>query len=174
MKNTIQVKCITFSRFTTVILLFFALTGCHKKSSQTIDNPIISNEDKEKIKNICKDYTNGWLENDYKKVLGLYADSATIIPSGLGPIQGIQAITDFWFPNDSSITVIHYYDLEILDISGTTNQAYSYEHGKLSFTYEKDDFKLDREAESYAITIYEKGESGEWKIVKRMWTDMNK
>ncbi len=58
-------------------------------------------------------------------------------------------------------------------ISGTSNLAYSNKHGKLSFTYEKDDFKLDREAESYAITIYKKVESGEWKITKRIWTDMN-
>lgn len=174
MKNIIRTKWITFIGFPTVILLFFILIGCHEKSSQTIDYPNISDEDKEKIKNICKDYTNGWLENDSKKVLGLYADLATIIPSGLEPIQGKKAITDFWFPNDSSTTVIHYYDLELLDISGTTNQAYSYEHGELSFTYEKDDFRMDRKAESYAITIYEKGESDEWKIVKRMWTDMNK
>ena len=62
----------------------------------------------------------------------------------------------------------------ILEIGGTANLAYTYENGKLSFTYEKDDFRLDREAESYAITIYKKVSSGEWKIIKRIWTDMNK
>lgn len=150
------------------------MIGCVEKSSQKIEDCNISAEDIEQIRGISKDYTNGWLENDSEKVLGLYTDSAIIIPSGLMPIEGKKAISDFWFPNDSSTTVIHYYDLEILEISGTANQAYTYEHGKLSFTYEKDDFRMDRDAESYAITVYEKIAPKEWRISKRIWTDMNK
>ncbi|KAA3635600.1 MAG: nuclear transport factor 2 family protein [Bacteroidetes bacterium] len=171
MENSIQVNRTIFVPF---ILLLFLLTisACTKSPSQNKEGFTLSPEDIEQIKEISKDYTAGWLENDSEKVLGLYADSATIIPSGLMPLQGKKAITDFWFPNDSSKTIIHYYDLEILDISGTSNMAYTYENGKLSFTYEKGDFKMDREAESYAITIYKKNTSGEWKITKRIWTDM--
>jgi len=162
--------------YTKLLLYFFLMTliGCGEKSSQMIEDFNLSAEDIEQIKEINKNYTQGWLENDSKKVLELYTDSATIIPSGLLPIRGKKAITDFWFPNDSSSTVIHYYDLEILDIDGTNNLAYTYEHGKLSFTYEKNDFRLDREAESYAITIYKQVRSGEWKIIKRIWTDSNR
>jgi ketosteroid isomerase-like protein len=171
--NSNQTKSRSFTQISLCLLVFLLLTSCGEKSSQVIENLNLSAEDIEQIKEINRNYTQGWLENDSKKVLELYTDSATIIPSGLFPIQGKKAITDFWFPNDSSTTVIHYYDLEILDISGTTNLAYTFENGKLSFTYEKDDFRLDREAESYAITIYKKNESGEWKIKKRIWTDMN-
>ncbi len=174
MINSNQTARRSFTQFGWYLLLFLLLTSCGEKSSKVIENLNLSAEDIEQIREINKNYTQGWLENDSKKVLGLYTDSATIIPSGLLPIQGKKAITDFWFPNDSSTTVIHYYDLEILDISGTTKLAYTFENGKLSFTYEKDDFKLDREAESYAITIYKKVESGEWKITKRIWTDMNR
>ena len=159
------------------LLLYLSLMilfGCSEKSSQMIEDLNLSAEDIEQIRQINRNYTQGWLENDSNKVLELYTDSATIIPSGLLPIQGKKAIADFWFPNDSSTTVIHYFDLEILDISGTDFLAHSYEHGKLSFTYEKDDFRLDREAESYAITIYKKVKSGEWKIIRRIWTDMNR
>jgi ketosteroid isomerase-like protein len=153
-----------------LILIFIA---CGERSSQLNEDLNLSAEDIKQIREINKNYTQGWLDGDSSKVLGLYTDSATIIPSGLLPIQGKKAITDFWFPNDGSTTVIHYYDLEILNIGGTANLAYTYENGKLFFTYEKDDFRLDREAESYAITIYKKVGSGEWKIVKRIWTDMN-
>jgi ketosteroid isomerase-like protein len=155
-------------------LLIMIFINCGDRSSQLNEDLNLSIEDIEQIREINRNYTQGWLENDSKKVLGLYTDSATIIPSGLLPIQGKKAITDFWFPNDGSTTVIHYYDLEILDIGGTANLAYTYENGKFFFTYEKDDFRLDREAESYAITIYKKINSGEWKITKRIWTDMNK
>jgi len=173
MINSNQTEKRTYTKLL-LYLFFMLLTGCGEKSSQIIEDLNLSAEDIEQIKEINKNYTQGWLENDSKKVLELYTDSATIIPSGLLPIQGKKAITDFWFPNDSSTTVIHYYDLEILDIDGTNNLAYTYEHGNLSFTYEKDDFRLDRKAESYAITIYKKVKSGEWKITKRIWTDMNR
>jgi ketosteroid isomerase-like protein len=169
-----QTKKRSFTQFGWYLLLFLLLTCCSEKSSQLIKDLNLSSEDTEQIREINRNYTRGWLEGDSSKVLGLYTDSATIIPSGLLPIQGKKAISDFWFPNDGSTTVIHFYDLEILEIGGTSNLAYTYENGKLSFTYEKDDFRLDREAESYAITIYKKVKSGEWKITKRIWTDMNK
>jgi ketosteroid isomerase-like protein len=174
MINSNQSEKGSFTQFGWYLLLTLLLTSCNEKTTQVNENINLSAEDIEQIREINRHYIQGWLENDSKKVLGLYTDSATIIPSGLLPIQGKKAITDFWFPNDYSTTVIHYYDLEILDIGGTTNLAYTYEHGKLSFTYEKDEFRLDRKAESYAVTIYAKAESGEWKITKRIWTDMNK
>jgi len=172
MINSNQTKRRLFNQFVWGLFILI-LIGCGERSSQLNEDLNLSAEDIEQIREINRNYTQGWLENDSKKVLRLYTDSATIIPSGLLPIQGKKAITDFWFPNDGSTTVIHYYDIEILDIGGTSNLAYTYENGKLSFTYEKDDFRLDREAESYAITIYKKVESGEWKITKRIWTDMN-
>ena len=171
--HQIEKRIFTNTKFVWYLLILI-LTGCGEKSSQEIEDFKLSAEDIEQIRDINRNYTQGWLENDSKKVLGLYTDSSTIIPSGLLPIEGKKAITDFWFPNDGSTTVIHYYDLEILDITGTGNLAYSYEHGKLSFTYEKDEFRLDRTAESFAVSIYAKAESGEWKITKRIWTDMNK
>jgi ketosteroid isomerase-like protein len=169
----IEKKAFTNTKYVWYLLILI-LIGCGERSSQLNEDLNLSAEDIKQIKEINKNYTQGWLDGDSSKVLGLYTDSATIIPSGLLPIQGKKVITDFWFPNDGSATVIHFYDLEILEIGGTANLAYTYENGKLSFTYEKDDFRLDREAESYAITIYKKVSSGEWKIIKRIWTDMNK
>jgi ketosteroid isomerase-like protein len=175
MINSNQIKKKIFGKTKFIwYLLVLVLVGCGERSSQFNEDLNLSAEDIEQIREINRRYTQGWLEGDSSKVLGLYTNSATIIPSGLLPILGKKAITDFWFPNDNSTTVIHYYDLEILDIIGTGNLAYSYEHGKWSLTYEKDEFRLDRKAESYAVTIYVKAESGEWKITKRIWTDMNK
>ena len=174
MINLNRTKKKSFTQLSWYLLFFLLLISYSEMTSQEIDNQNLSAEDIKQIREINRNYTQGWLENDSKKVLGLFTNSATIIPSGLLPIQGKKAITDFWFPDDSSTTVIHYYDLEILEIGGDTNLAYTYENGNLSFTYEKDDFRLEREAESYAITIYKKVESGEWKIIKRIWTDLNR
>ncbi len=167
-----QITNQSFHKFIWFFVCLILIACDREKSSQTIESSYLSASDIEQIREINRNYTQGWIENDSAKVLGLYTDSATIIPSGLLPLNGKKAITEFWFPNDSSTTVIHYYDLEIIDINGSSNFAYTYEYGKLSFTYEKDDFKLDREAESHAITIYKKVKSREWKIVKRIWTDL--
>lgn len=146
------------------ILLFISCTnqGANKLSIQ----------DLEQIQRINYEYVEGWLENDSSKILNLYLDSATISPSGLQPKHGKKEIIDFWFPDDSSSTVIHFYDLKTLAIYGADDLAYTYEKGHLSFTYQKDDFVLNRESNSYATTIYRKTESGEWKVQHRMWTDI--
>ena len=171
--DRIKMKDFANTKFVWYLLILISIS-CSEKSFNIDEGSNLSVKDIEQIRMINRNYTQGWLDGDSLKVLGLFTESATIIPSGLLPLEGKQAIADFWFPNDGSTTVIHYYDLEILEISGTTNLAYSYENGKLSFTYKKDDFRLDREAESYAITIYKKSELGEWEIIKRIWTDMNK
>lgn len=156
------------------ILLLFLLICCNEMQERSKKTPVLSDEDIEQIRRICRDYSEGWEDNDSARVLGLYADSSVINPSGLLPIQGLDSIRNFWFPNDGSITTIHSYDLEILDIGGAGDFAYTYERGNLSFTYVKGDFRMDRETESYAITIYQKMESGDWKITNRIWSDLKK
>ena len=136
MINSNQIKKKIFGKTKFIwYLLVLVLVGCGERSSQLNEDLNLSSEDIEQIREINRNYTQGWLEGDSSKVLGLFTNSATIIPSGLLPIQEKKVITDFWFPNDNSTTVIHFYDLEILDITGTGNLAYSYEHGKLQNGY---------------------------------------
>ncbi len=165
-----HVNQISFSKII-CLTLFIVAAGCgidHSSEQKTG----LSSEDIVQIRAINKTYTQGWMDADEEKVLGLYAESAVINPSGLLPKEGKKAITDFWFPNDSSSTIVHSYTIDIIDLQGSGNLAYSYEHGRLSFTYKKDDFQLDRTADSYAVTIYEKDSLGSWKIINRIWTDM--
>ena len=114
----------------------------------------------------------GWLAGDSETVLGLFAKDATIIPDGMAPINGLEAIEDYWFPNDSSKTVIHSYEVELIDLRGTDSMAYSLEKGVLNFTYAKGDFSMSRESTSHATTVYRKDQSGSWKIISRTWTQL--
>lgn len=148
-----------------VPILICTLLACSEPSRFTA-------QDLEEIHSIRQSYTNGWLANDAETVLGLFTDDATIIPSGLGPITGIESIANYWFPNDSSETIIHSYGIELLELTGTDSMAYSLEKGKLSFTYTKSDFSMTKESASHATTIYKKQPDGNWKIVSRMWTTL--
>jgi ketosteroid isomerase-like protein len=133
----------------------------------------LSQVDRKIITAMMKDYQNGWLANDSSTVLALFADTATLIPSGMKPIRGKKEMTQFWWPNDSSKTTIDKYEIQVLEINGSNEWAYAYENGKLSWSYEKGDFKMSKDQESYEITVFRKSSSN-WFIVKRIWTDLKK
>lgn len=149
------------------VLLIISIISCSEKKSFEIS-------DEEAINRIRRDYVNGWLANDSETVLGLFTDDALIIPSGLSPIKGKEKIQNYWFPNDSSETVIHSYTVELLDLHGTDSMAYSLERGILNFTYSSADFSMTKESTSHSTTVYKKNNEGNWVIISRMWTSLNK
>lgn len=152
------------------ILIIILLASCN--NNQSTMAAALSSEDINKIRAVNKSYVSGWLNNDSTAVLDLFLDNATIIPSGLNPYRGRNELKGFWFPDDSSETVIHKYETEILDLQGSSDFAYTLERGFLSFTYKKGDFSMSKETNAHATTVYAKQENGEWKILTRMWTDI--
>ena len=113
---------------------FTMLVSCDNQSKTTT---ALSSEDMNKICAVNKSYMNGWLNNDSTAILDLFLKNAKIIPSGLNPQKGRKELREFWFPNDSSETVIHKYEIEILDLQGSNDLAYTLEKGFLSFSYKK-------------------------------------
>lgn len=147
------------------VLSAFILVSCSQKNAFT-------QADTEAINRIRRDYVNGWLANDSETVLGLFENNATIVPSGLSPITGKENIEAYWFPNDSSETIIHSYAVELIELEGTDSMAYSLEKGTLNFTYSKGDFTMSKESISHATSVYKKNKEGNWKIISRMWTSL--
>ena len=150
-----------------VAILVFVLSSC----SGTKQNHELGQGDRTIIAGMILDYQNAWLANDSAKILNLFADTASIVPSGMRPIHGKKSIVQFWWPNDGSITVINNYKINVLEINGNQEWAYAYENGRLSWSYSKGDFHMSKDQESYEITIFRKSAS-EWKIVRRIWTDL--
>ena len=150
-------------RIQVTLLVVFILSSCSNGHS-------FENIDLEQINQIRTDYINGWLAGDSETVLKLFKSDATITPDGMEPISGIDKIENYWFPNDSSETIIHSYEVELLNLQGTDSMAYSLEKGILNFTYSKGNFNMTKESTSFATTVYQKGSDGVWKISSRMWT----
>lgn len=151
-----------------LIFIWIALAACTSVNQNTFDK-----QDQESINQIRGGYVSGWLAGDSEQVLNLFQTDATIIPSGMAPIKGIDRIEGYWFPKDGSITTIHTYEVELLDLQGTDSMAQSLEKGTLNFTYEKGDFTMTQTSTSHAITVYKKQKDASWKIVSRMWTQLN-
>ncbi|WP_424963991.1 YybH family protein [Ekhidna sp.] len=150
------------------MILLIVLISCNQSTQSGF-----SEEDQKTIEQMSKTYVNGWLTNDKATVLNLFHSDASIIPSGMAPIQGKDAIEAYWFPTDSSTTTIHSYEVELLKLQGADSMAYSLEKGVLEFTYEKGDFSMSKTSISHATTVYKKKINGEWKILSRMWTQLN-
>jgi len=148
--------------------LLYLLAGCTSSPS----TGTLSDDDLNAVRSVIRSYADEWKAWDSSGVLDLFTEDAVISPSGLQPREGKQALRTFWFPNDSSVTEIHAYDIEILDAGGSGSIAYTREMGSLSFTYTNNDLRIDRDSKAYATTLYRKSSDGSWKIFSRMWTDM--
>ena len=148
-----------------LLLILPLLLSCSDDSSFT-------QLDEEAIQKLRRTYVNGWLANDSETVLSIFEEDAVIVPSGLSPIKNISNIERYWFPNDSSVTTIHSYEIELMELRGTDSMAFTLEKGILNFSYEKGDFSMTKTSTSHASTVYKKNQNGNWKIISRMWTTL--
>jgi ketosteroid isomerase-like protein len=151
------------------ILVAWTVTACEADICHELNT-----NDEIQLRKMILEYNDAWLRNDSASILNLFADTAILIPSGLKPIKGKEEIIKFWWPNDSSKTIINSYNISLLEINGSANIAYTLEHGKLSWSYEKGDFKMSKDQQSYEITIFRKASNSHWKMVRRIWIDLKK
>ena len=158
-----------------LIVTWLPLTSGYALSAVTkTEVPSLSSTDRAQINQMLEDYRNAWLSNNRQRILDLFAEDATIIPSGLRPINGKTAIAKFYWPDDGSTTDIHTYDIDVLRIDGDSSNAFTLEHGKLSWSYRKGARILSRVQESFEVTVFRKNADGQWQIAERIWTDLKK
>jgi uncharacterized protein (TIGR02246 family) len=130
-------------------------------------------KDRRSIRAMNQSYAKAWLENDENGVLSLFENDAIIAPSGMSPIRGIKAIEQFWFPKDTSTTIIHKFNNEMLNIIIEDTLAQSSQKTFLSWSYEKGATKIAKDQRGFAMTIYRRQADGTWKIWRHLWTDVH-
>ncbi|CAN5348912.1 hypothetical protein BH09BAC6_BH09BAC6_27840 [soil metagenome] len=158
----------TVKKIVSLLFLINVLAGCYNAPR----SGGLNKNDEMAVRKMIGDYNTAWLKSDSAAILNLFADTATLIPSGLKPIRGKKDIINFWWPKDGSITNIDKYKITLLEIGGTDDLAYTCENGKLSWSYENGSVKFSKAQESYEVTLFKKGHDGKWKIFKRIWTDL--
>ena len=151
----------------TLLFLVVFIWSCKKE----ITGQDATTHDQE-IRQIHKDYVNGWLEMDEEKVMGLLEANARIQPNRLKPIEGKAAIRAFWFPKDSSVTTIHDYKTEIISLNIMDTLAVSTHTSLLDWTYHKDSLSFGMIQKGISTTIYRKQTDNSWKIWRSMWSDI--
>ncbi|MEK7726755.1 MAG: hypothetical protein AAB354_00005, partial [candidate division KSB1 bacterium] len=58
----------------------------------------LSAKELEDIKALHQSYVAAWLNDDTTGVLRTLAPEAVLMPSNIGPVQGMAAIKNFWYP----------------------------------------------------------------------------
>lgn len=132
----------------------------------------LSKKDEAACRDVLKKYVTAWLKNDSTALLALFEEKARLAPNGMCPVNGLAEIRQFWFPNDSSTTVIHQFENEIVEISGDGDLAFCAHKTWLDWSYFKNDQKMGKEQRGWATVVFKKQPSGEWKIWRQTWTDV--
>ncbi|MEO1263760.1 MAG: nuclear transport factor 2 family protein [Bacteroidota bacterium] len=137
------------------------------------DSKINNKEDEVAIRKINGAYLANWLENNQAGVLNLFEEGARISPSSLCPIDSLSNMRQFWFPNDGATTTIHRFEADELslkiinaELACTTQKTF------LEWSYEKEEIKMGRIQEGIELTVFRKQKNGDWKIWRKLWTDV--
>jgi len=131
-----------------------------------------ANQDELLIREVHKDYVQGWLAMDQEKVMALLVENSRIQPNSLNPIEGKNNIQNFWFPNDDSETIINEYKTEILSIKILDSIAFTTHSSTLDWSYRKDTVNFGMIQKAINTTIYKRQTGSSWKIWRSMWTDI--
>jgi uncharacterized protein (TIGR02246 family) len=129
-------------------------------------------KDEAAVRAINDAYVKAWLDNNEEKVMSLFEENGSITPSGIGYFKGHDKIRSFWFPKDSSITVIDKFENKIIQLQFKNDVIVAMSNSILSWHYQKGDFKMAKDQEGFALTFYRKQKDGSWKIWKQVWSDL--
>ncbi len=149
------------------IFLTIVIAGCENKEA----NKILDADELE-IRKIHSEYVNGWLKSDEEGIMKLLVEDSRIQPNTLKPIEGKSEIRKFWFPKDSSKTIINNYETEIISLDIMDTLAISTHKSLLDWTYKKDAISFGMLQKGINTTIYRRQLDNSWKIWRSMWTDI--
>ena len=91
---------------------------------QILEAQPLSRHDREAVERLLQRFTQGWLQNDRKAVMGLFAPEAVFIPhDGVQPHRGWSAIDQFWFPKAGTAGTVTSFRMSVEGISGNSPSA---------------------------------------------------
>jgi RHS repeat-associated protein len=98
----------------------------------------LSEDDQRGIRDNLRHYCDAWLKGDANAVMATLGENTVLLPSGLAPIVGDEAIRAFWWPPDGPPPKVLAMKLEIEKAEGQDGLAYAWGKGSLTFSYEQD------------------------------------
>jgi ketosteroid isomerase-like protein len=119
-------------------------------------------------------YRDAWLAGDPRAVMATLVKEAVLLPSGLEPVVGEEAIRAFWWPAGGPPTKVSAMELELQGVAGNSDLAHAWGSGSLTFAYQQDGQEHVVSVRSTFLNVLEKQGDGQWKTVCRMWSDLRR
>ncbi len=157
-------------KLTLGIILFLVAHGCNQNPKERSDAE--GSDIESKIRQVHADYVEGWKNMDESKVMDLLEEDAQIQPNRFNPVIGKENIRAFWFPRDSSKTIINEFTTEIISLTVLDTIAVTTHSSILDWDYKKDSTNFGMYQKGFNTTIYRKQIDKSWKIWRSMWTDL--
>ena len=127
--------------------------------------------DETAVRGLEEAYRTGWLANDSAAVMATLAPGAVMMPAGVRPLVGDSAIRKYWWPNDSSQTIIESYEIAVDEVEGGGDLAYLRGRGSLKFTYRDAAGQVSHlPSQAVHLSVARRGEDGKWRIARRVWS----
>ena len=156
----------------TMFVVGLSLTGC-LESRPISEGGSLAPSDVQQIRALSQNWIDAWMADDADRVMSYLTSDVVLIPGGRVPMTGHDVIRNYWWPNDGSITTITRFEVEILEIQGEGDIAFTREHGMIEFTYEIDGSVSELSSESYSLSTLKRQADGSWKYDRRMWASVN-
>ncbi|MCM8557415.1 YybH family protein [Sphingomicrobium sediminis] len=126
--------------------------------------------DKAALRQLDQDYGAAWLlegsEAQSEALMKLFAEDAVIIPgAGAEPLEGRDALEDFWFHEDSPPTIVNHFERATASIEGTSCLAAITGRSSAQWEYEGETTDYDG---NYMILAAQAAD-GSWQIGRMIW-----
>lgn len=145
-------------------------SGCVDPAADQLTAVELTAVDSAAVRALEETYVSAWVANDRNAVLATIREDAVLLPDGLAPVEGLDAIEAFWWPTEGPTTTVTAYRTTIDELGGSGSVAYARGEGHLSFTWEDaEGGSGERTSRSVFLMVARKNADGEWRIANRMW-----
>jgi uncharacterized protein (TIGR02246 family) len=130
--------------------------------------------DRAAVEFATREYVDAWKANDTRRVMATLLPDAVLLPSGLPPISGTDAIMRFWFPTAGPATRVIDMDLTIDDVKLDGDLAVVSGRGVLVYTTASPGAAnaAPRTLRSWYVNVLRRQLDGRWLIARRAWSDL--
>lgn len=143
--------------------------GC---TSVAPDNRSFADGDRDSVVRVTMTYVHAWLANDSGAVMAIFAPDAVIVPSGMEPISGAEAIREFWWPEGGPAAKITAMEHTVDQVDGSGDLAVVRGRGTLSFKMNVNDNEVIRSSRFTFVNVLRRQPTGSWLIAQRSWSDL--
>jgi uncharacterized protein (TIGR02246 family) len=128
-------------------------------------------DDRAAVIAVTQEYRSAWVANDAERVMRTITKDAVLMPSGMAPIEGENAIRRFWFPAGGPRTTVTAMELRVNDVQVSGGLAVVSGEGTLTFVVTGPVDTRAATQGSWYVNVLRRQADGRWLIVRRAWSD---